>query len=77
MITIKNSNNKKVSLERPNDIDVRDGGARGAMAPPGKNLSRANVSPGQYKSHCIRKEEHTMQSGRLLCQIRRGFSKEI
>ena len=30
--------------------------------PPGENLSRANVSPGQYKSHCIRKEEHTMQT---------------
>ena len=28
-------------------IDVRDGGAGGAMAPPGENLSRANVSPGQ------------------------------
>ena len=40
-------------------IDVRDGGARGAMAPPGKNLSRANVSPGQYNSHIALERRNT------------------
>ena len=36
-------------------IDIWDGGAGGAMAPPEKNIIRASISSGQYKSSYLKR----------------------
>ena len=53
-------------------IDVWNGGAGEAMAPPGKNLSRASSSSGQFKSQCFKRDPSNLID--LFLSTKMGFS---
>ena len=56
-------------------IDVWDGEAGGAMAPPEKNIIRASISSGQYKSSYLKRTHAVTLT--YSCYVRMVISNKI